>query len=60
VWVLGMVHAIGSGTDAGTPWLRTLMIATGAPIVVLFAVRTLRRPRPRARSRLVVAEEAAR
>jgi sulfoxide reductase heme-binding subunit YedZ len=41
VWVLGVVHAIGAGTDAGTPWLRTLMLATGAPIVVLFAVRVL-------------------
>ena len=47
VWALGVTHALGAGTDAGTPWLRTLMLATGVPIVVLFAVRMLRRPRRR-------------
>jgi sulfoxide reductase heme-binding subunit YedZ len=51
VWALGLVHALGAGTDAGTPWLRTLMLATGVPIAVLFAVRMFRgrrRPRPAA------------
>lgn len=50
VWALGVVHTLGAGTDAGSAWLRTIMIATGAPIVVLFAVRMLRKPK-RARSR---------
>jgi sulfoxide reductase heme-binding subunit YedZ len=45
VWALGVAHALGAGTDAGTPWLRTLMLATGVPIVLLFTVRMLRRPR---------------
>lgn len=47
VWVLGVIHTLGAGTDSGSPWLRTLMLATGMPIVVLFAVRMLRRPKPR-------------
>ncbi len=44
VWALGVAHAVGAGTDAGSLWLRTLMLATGVPIVVLFAVRVLRSP----------------
>ena len=63
VWILGVVHAVGSGTDASTPWLRSLLLITGAPIVVLFGIRTLRRParRPAARPRaLVPAQETAR
>jgi sulfoxide reductase heme-binding subunit YedZ len=47
VWGLGLVHALGSGTDAGSPWLREFMVLTGVPIVALFAVRMLRRPAPR-------------
>jgi sulfoxide reductase heme-binding subunit YedZ len=47
VYLLGVVHAIGAGTDASTPWLRTFMLVTGVPILVLFLhrVRT-RRPLP--------------
>jgi sulfoxide reductase heme-binding subunit YedZ len=45
VWALGVVHALGAGSDAGTPWLRGFVLATGVPIVVLFAIRMLRRPR---------------
>jgi len=45
VYALGVVHAIGAGSDASTPWLRTFMLVTGAPIVVLFLRRvTARRP----------------
>jgi sulfoxide reductase heme-binding subunit YedZ len=47
VWALGWVHALGAGTDAGSPWLRTVMLVTGVPIVVLFAIRMLHRPRGR-------------
>jgi sulfoxide reductase heme-binding subunit YedZ len=50
VWALGVVHALGAGTDAGTPWMRTLLLATGAPIVVLFLVRTVRGRRRRRRT----------
>ena len=56
VWALGVVHTLGAGTDAGSPWLQAVMVMTGVPIVVLFAVRMLRggrrRPRPAARPRV--------
>jgi sulfoxide reductase heme-binding subunit YedZ len=54
VWLLGVIHTLGTGTDAGSPWLQALMVATGAPIVVLFAIRMTRgrkrRPLPAARA----------
>ena len=39
VWLLGMIHTLGAGTDAGSAWLQVLMLATGAPIVALFGLR---------------------
>ena len=57
VYVLGVVHALGSGTDAGTSWLRTLVLATAAPIFVLFCLRVLPRSRPVSRQ---LAREGAR
>jgi methionine sulfoxide reductase heme-binding subunit len=61
VWVLGLVHTIGAGTDAHTPWLREFMVLTAAPMMALFVRRlygshgvVLRRPR--ARSSLVETE----
>jgi methionine sulfoxide reductase heme-binding subunit len=47
VWALGWVHAVGAGTDSGSPWLRIFMLVTGVPILVLFAIRTLNRPQRR-------------
>lgn len=47
VYVLAVVHTLGAGTDASSPWLRTAMVATGAPILFLFIARVLPRPRPR-------------
>lgn len=45
VYVLGLVHTIGAGTDAGTPWLRWFMVATAPAIAMLFARRVIgRRP----------------
>jgi sulfoxide reductase heme-binding subunit YedZ len=41
VWVLSVAHTIGSGTDAGTLWLRLILLASGAPIVFLALVRIL-------------------
>ena len=52
VWALGMVHTLGAGTDAGSPWLQGFMLASGVPILVLFGIRMLRHPR---RERAVVA-----
>ena len=48
VWVLGVVHTIGAGSDASTVWLRAYMLLTGAPIVYLTVLRILpsRRPSP--------------
>jgi sulfoxide reductase heme-binding subunit YedZ len=39
VWLLGLVHALGAGTDAGAVWFRELVYFTSAPVVVLFGVR---------------------
>ena len=43
VYVLGVVHALGAGTDASTLWLRAFMLVTGAPILFLLLVRILPR-----------------
>jgi sulfoxide reductase heme-binding subunit YedZ len=56
VWLLGLVHTIGAGTDAGAPWLREFMVITGVPIAALFVARTFRRPkRPAATTQGVAA-----
>jgi sulfoxide reductase heme-binding subunit YedZ len=48
VYVLAVAHTIGAGTDASEPWMRALLVATGAPILFLFVMRVLaRRPGPR-------------
>jgi sulfoxide reductase heme-binding subunit YedZ len=41
VYVLGVVHALGAGTDASTLWMRAIMLATGAPILFLALLRWL-------------------
>jgi methionine sulfoxide reductase heme-binding subunit len=46
-YVLAVVHTIGAGTDAGTPWLRTFMVATAVPVGVLFVARLVPRRRRR-------------
>lgn len=38
-YLLSLVHAVGAGTDASTPWLRTFMVATAVPIAVLLVMR---------------------
>lgn len=51
VWALALVHTLGAGTDASTPWLRAFMLVTAVPIVALFGHRVLgarsREPAPR-------------
>lgn len=54
VYVLGLVHVLGAGTDAGAAWLRGFMLVTGVPIALLFVRRLL----PRRRRRPAVAQEA--
>jgi sulfoxide reductase heme-binding subunit YedZ len=45
VYVLGLAHALGAGTDGGTPWLRGLMLASALPIAGLLALRLTGRQR---------------
>ena len=45
VYVLGVVHALGAGTDASTVWLRAFLLVTGVPILFLLLVRILPRRR---------------
>ncbi len=53
VYVLGLVHALGAGTDASIPVVRYAMLATIAPVLFLFALRVLReRARSRAAARV--------
>lgn len=61
VWLLGIVHTLGAGSDAGTPWLRGYMLLTGVPVLYLATLRLLqsRGPRRRAVTRSRPAEEAA-
>ena len=46
VYVLGVTHTVGAGTDAGEPWLMALLIATGTPILYLGVMRALPAERP--------------
>ena len=41
VYVLAVAHTLGAGTDAATPWLRAIMLVTGAPILFLALLRLL-------------------
>lgn len=43
VYVLGVAHAVGAGTDADTAWMRAALVITGAPVLFLFTMRTLPR-----------------
>jgi sulfoxide reductase heme-binding subunit YedZ len=46
VYLLGVVHTLGSGTDAGSVWLLGLIVLTAAPIAILTSWRVLRRSAP--------------
>ena len=41
VYVLGVIHTLGAGTDASTPWLQAILLVTGAPILFLALLRWL-------------------
>jgi len=51
VWVLAVVHTLGSGSDAGTLWLRAVVLAPVVPLAYLLVLRVLgggrRSPAPR-------------
>jgi sulfoxide reductase heme-binding subunit YedZ len=44
VYVLGVAHALGAGTDAASWWLRALLVALSAPLVYLLVLRLLPAP----------------
>lgn len=54
-WALGIVHSIGSGSDAGQPWFLLALALTAAPAAILLLAKLSRsgaRPAPaRPRSR---------
>jgi methionine sulfoxide reductase heme-binding subunit len=57
VWLLAALHALTAGTDASTPWMRAILVASAVPIAGLFAARVAggrRRP-----ARAAVAEAAS-
>jgi sulfoxide reductase heme-binding subunit YedZ len=54
-WILGLVHALGEGTDAGQAWFLAMTAAVVLPALVLLAVRWLEAGRRRARA---VAQQA--
>ncbi len=41
VWMLGVTHTLGAGSDASTPWMRALVALTGVPILYLTVLRIL-------------------
>lgn len=49
VYVLGVAHALGSGTDASTQWFRILLLATVAPVLFLTILRVLQSRAPGSR-----------
>lgn len=46
VWLLSAAHALGSGSDAGTVWLRAIVLLPAVPIIYVLTVRLLTAPRP--------------
>jgi methionine sulfoxide reductase heme-binding subunit len=53
VYVLGVIHTLGAGTDASTPWMLWMLVLTGVPILFLTLLRFLpqrQRAAPRART----------
>jgi predicted ferric reductase len=49
VYVLGIAHTLGSGTDARSGWLLGLLAVTALPIVFVGTLRFLATPAPRRR-----------
>ncbi len=50
-WALGVVHTLGAGTDAGSVWLRAIVLLPALPVVYGLVLRVTNpaRPAPRAR-----------
>ncbi|MGH2947921.1 MAG: ferric reductase-like transmembrane domain-containing protein, partial [Solirubrobacteraceae bacterium] len=56
VYALGVIHALGSGSDAQEPWLLALLLAAGTPILYLGILRALPQERPRRTRRTGMSE----
>ena len=50
-WILGLVHALGEGTDAGQAWFLAMIAIVVAPAIALLAMRWLGAGSQRARAR---------
>jgi sulfoxide reductase heme-binding subunit YedZ len=44
VYVLGLIHTLGAGTDAGSTWLRAFMLATAVAAAGLLVKRLRKQP----------------
>jgi sulfoxide reductase heme-binding subunit YedZ len=51
VYLLGLVHAFGAGTDASTVWFRWWVVLTAPPIAGLFVYRVLSSQRKKGQAR---------
>lgn len=58
-WLLGFLHAVFAGTDAGSLGLQLLFLWTAAPIAVLLGARVLAERRKRARAAARAAARAS-
>lgn len=47
VYVLGLIHTLGAGTDAGSTWLRAFMLATAVPAAALLLTRLTKQRKPK-------------
>jgi len=59
VWVLGVIHTLGAGSDAATQWLRAFALLPAIPIVYLTVLRILQQPAPKAPARAANASPRA-
>jgi sulfoxide reductase heme-binding subunit YedZ len=57
-WALGIVHALGEGTDAGQNWFLAMTAIAVGPPLVLFLARVTGVGRPRRQAARVAAEGA--
>jgi len=46
IYVLGLVHTLGAGTDQGSTWLRSVMLSSALAAVALIVKRLMRPPKP--------------
>lgn len=51
-WLLGFLHALFAGTDAGTVWMQLVLLWTAGPVMVLLLARVTAERRKRARAAL--------